>query len=79
MHNYRSLCCYNCNAVILDLTEPEISKLNGLNFQCECCGHQNLLYKFKFYKGENSDPSRNTFSADSITDPVFMAHTDTML
>ncbi len=67
MYNFKSLRCYNCKSVILSLPEIEISKLNGLNFQCECCGHQNLLTEFKFYKGDNNDPFLNIFSIENIT------------
>lgn len=67
MYNFKSLRCYNCKSVILNLPEIEISKLNGLNFQCECCGHQNLLTEFKFYKGNNNDPFLNIFSVENIT------------
>ncbi len=66
MFNFRTLRCYNCKSVILSLPELEISKLNGLNFQCECCGHQNLLTEFKFYKGTNNDPLLHIFSVENI-------------
>ena len=45
MYNFKTLFCYNCKSVLLNLPEVEISKLNGLNFVCECCGHRNLLTK----------------------------------
>lgn len=67
MFNFRSLRCYYCKSVILNLPEIEISKLNGLNFQCECCGHQNLLTEFKFYKGTNNDPFLHILSIENIT------------
>ncbi|MFZ5989797.1 MAG: hypothetical protein ACOYWZ_22100 [Bacillota bacterium] len=67
MYSFKSLICYNCKSVILNLPEVEISKLNGLNFQCECCGHQNLLDKFEFLKSTDSnDPHLNILSIDSL-------------
>lgn len=66
MHNFKSLYCYNCKSVILSLSEIEICKLDGLNFQCDCCGHQNLLTEDKFFEGTNDDPYRNVFSVDNI-------------
>lgn len=50
MYNFQSLICYNCNAVMLNLPEKEVAKLDGLHFRCECCGHLNLLKEFKFLK-----------------------------
>jgi len=32
MYNFKTLTCYNCKSVMLNLPEVEISKLNGLNF-----------------------------------------------
>ena len=66
MISFKSLTCYYCKSIILNLPEPEISKLNGLNFQCECCGHNNQLTEFKFYKGRQKDPFKNTLSVDKI-------------
>ncbi|NLD49398.1 MAG: hypothetical protein GX660_19755 [Clostridiaceae bacterium] len=67
MYNFKSLICYNCKSVILNLPEIEITKLNGLNFQCECCGHKNLLAKSEFLKSDDtSDPYTNIFSIDSM-------------
>lgn len=66
MYKFKSLKCYNCNSVLLNLPESEIVKLNGLNFQCECCGHQNLLSRSRFYKGNDSDPTLNILSFDSL-------------
>lgn len=67
MYNFKTLICYNCKSVMLNLPEVEISKLNGLNFQCECCGHQNLLKKNAFSKStETSDPYLNILSIDSM-------------
>lgn len=66
MYKFKSLKCYNCNSVLLNLPESEIIKLNGLNFQCECCGHQNLLSMSRFYKGNDSDPTLNILSFDSL-------------
>ncbi|MCX7748557.1 MAG: hypothetical protein N2645_16965 [Clostridia bacterium] len=67
MYNFKSLRCYNCKSVILNLPEAEISKLNGLNFQCECCGHQNLLTEFKFHEGTNNDPLLNILNFESLS------------
>lgn len=66
MYTYKSLRCYNCKSIILNLPEVEVLKLDGLNFLCECCGHQNLLTEFKFYKSTDNDPSLNIFSFESI-------------
>lgn len=66
MYCFNDLKCYNCKSVILSLPQMEIEKLNGLNFQCECCGHQNLLQDFKFVKNPNSDPYLNIFSIDNF-------------
>ncbi|TYQ12902.1 UNVERIFIED_CONTAM: hypothetical protein Cloal_3941 [Acetivibrio alkalicellulosi] len=67
MYNFKSLICYNCKSVILNLPEIEISKLNGLNFQCECCGHKNLLTQFSFSKSvDTNDPYLNILSVDNL-------------
>jgi RNase P subunit RPR2 len=67
MYNFKSLICYNCKSVILNLPEIEITKLNGLNFQCECCGHKNLLEKYEFMKSQDTnDPYLNIFSVDNM-------------
>lgn len=50
MYDFKSLICYNCKSVILNLPKSEISKLNGLNFQCELCGHRNFLLNLHFLK-----------------------------
>ncbi|MDP4091873.1 MAG: hypothetical protein Q8920_00760 [Bacillota bacterium] len=68
MQNIKSLKCCSCKSVILNLPETEISKLNGLTFLCECCGHRNILTKFKFRKGKESDPLLNIFSVESFVD-----------
>jgi hypothetical protein len=68
MYKFRSLNCYYCKSLILSLPEIEILKLNGLNFQCECCGHHNKLTEFKFYKGNsNKDIHQDTFSINNTT------------
>ncbi|NLL04445.1 MAG: hypothetical protein GX270_01350 [Clostridiaceae bacterium] len=67
MYNFKNLKCYNCKTVILSLPGTEIKKLNGLNFQCDCCGHQNHLQEFKFVKSRNTnDPYLNILSIDNI-------------
>lgn len=66
MYSFKPLVCYNCKSVILTLSEVEISKMKGLNFQCECCGHQNQLSDAKFKKSTYNDPSLNTFSFESL-------------
>lgn len=66
MYNFKSLICYNCKSVILNLPEIEITKLNGLNFQCECCGHKNLLEKSEFMKSDDNDPYINILSIDNM-------------
>ncbi|MCX7921936.1 MAG: hypothetical protein N3B21_07995 [Clostridia bacterium] len=62
----KSVHCYNCRSVILVLPEMELLKLNGFNFVCECCGHQNTLNEFKCYKGTMKDPYLNTFSIEKF-------------
>lgn len=66
MFSFKSLHCCHCNAVILNLPESELDKLSGLNFQCECCGHQNLLSESRFYKSTEKDPFISTFSFESL-------------
>ncbi|OPZ88077.1 MAG: hypothetical protein BWY74_03248 [Firmicutes bacterium ADurb.Bin419] len=67
MYDFKTLKCYNCKSVILNLSEVEISKLNGLNFQCDCCGHQNRLQGLKFIKNSNNnDPYLNILSIDNV-------------
>lgn len=67
MYGFKSLICYNCKSVMLNLPEVEISKLNGLNFVCECCGHQNLLAKNVFSKSiDTNDPYLNILSVDRM-------------
>jgi len=66
MYSYKSLQCYYCDSTILKLPEIEIRKFNGLNFTCECCGHQNLLAEFKFFEGtDNEDPYLNKYPLES--------------
>lgn len=48
MNDYTSLHCYYCTSLILQLPKNEVQKLNGLSFECECCGHNNHLTGFKF-------------------------------
>lgn len=64
MFNFKSLICYNCNSVMLNLPETEIEKLNGLSFRCECCGHLNLLKEFKFLKTIDKNLSLNSISME---------------
>ncbi|MDQ2087538.1 hypothetical protein RBH29_13985 [Herbivorax sp. ANBcel31] len=67
MYNFKSLICYNCKSVILNLPESEVSKLDGLTFQCECCGNKNVLSQFTFSKSTDiGDPYINILSADSL-------------
>lgn len=48
MNKFKTLKCYNCSSVIANLPEPEVFKLNGLTFRCECCNHKNVLKDSKF-------------------------------
>ena len=66
MYNFKALRCYNCKSIILNLPEIELYKLDGLNFQCECCGHQNLLTELKFNKATRLDPYLNIFSIENF-------------
>ncbi|MEN8904644.1 MAG: hypothetical protein ABF289_01650 [Clostridiales bacterium] len=66
MYKFRSLNCYYCKSLVLSLSEIEINKLNGFNFRCECCGHQNKLSEFKFYKGTNKNHHNNTYSIENL-------------
>jgi DNA-directed RNA polymerase subunit RPC12/RpoP len=43
MYKFRSLRCFTCNSVILNLPEAEVTKLQGMNIRCENCGHHNSL------------------------------------
>lgn len=65
MYNFKTLRCYNCDSVVLNLPEKEISKLNGLHFVCECCGHQNLLVNSKFTRS-GDDPYPDSFWLESL-------------
>lgn len=67
MYKFKTLHCQHCKSVMLNLPESEILKLNGLNFQCENCGHQNLLLDFKFHKPVHKDPSLNIYTYESIS------------
>lgn len=66
MYNFMTLRCCHCHSVILNLPEPEVVKLDGLTFQCECCSHQNRLAGAKFIKDVNSDPYLNIMSIESL-------------
>lgn len=66
MFDFVTLQCYSCNSVIISLPRSEASKLEGLTFQCECCGHQNLLNQYKFHAANNSDPFINTLSFENL-------------
>jgi hypothetical protein len=66
MYNFKSLPCYNCDSVIINLPELEINKLNGLTFLCECCGHQNMLQESKFLKVFDADPLLNICSCETL-------------
>lgn len=66
MQKIKSLKCYNCNGVILNLPDDEVEKLNGLTFQCECCGHENQLTGTKFRQVLKHDSSINVLSYDSL-------------
>lgn len=66
MYNFKSLVCYNCKSVIMTLSDREIAKMKGLNFLCECCGHQNLLSGTRFNKSTYSDPTLNIYSYENI-------------
>lgn len=66
MSNLKSVSCFWCKSVILNLTISEIKQMNGLHFQCECCGHQNLLSEMRFHKSRNNDPSLYIYSIDNL-------------
>jgi RNase P subunit RPR2 len=67
MQNSKALTCYNCDSLVLNLSDSELKKLNGLNFRCECCGHENSLKDFAFIKGTNeNDPYVNVLSIDNV-------------
>ena len=67
MYRFKSLHCYHCKSVILNLPDYEVAKLNGLNFQCECCGHQNALSGSRFFRGSDTDPLLNTYSFEVLS------------
>ncbi len=63
----KPLICFNCKSIILTLSISDIKKFNGLNFRCECCGHENKLSEKFFTKGTNiNDPYANIFSIDKV-------------
>ena len=67
MKSSKVLSCYNCGFAILRLSDYEIKKLDGLNFQCECCGHENHLSNFELLRGTNgNDPYVNILSLDQV-------------
>lgn len=67
MQGSKSLCCYHCSSTVLKLSHSELKKLNGLNFRCECCGHENRLSEKSFVKGTNgNDPYVNILSLDKV-------------
>ncbi len=66
MFNFKSLICYNCNSVMLNLPATEITKLNGLNFRCECCGHLNLLKRSKFFESMDKSLSKSTIHPEDF-------------
>lgn len=53
MFDFRSLTCFNCNSVMLNLPKLEVEKLNGLRYRCECCDHLNMLKESRFHKDED--------------------------
>ena len=65
MYKSNFLQCYNCGALVINLPEEELKGLEGLNFMCESCGHQNLLIENKLIKGINT-----TKNSTSIYDLV---------
>ena len=66
MYNFKTLKCGNCNSVMLNLPQKEIEKLNGLNFQCENCGHLNVLVNLEFHKAKNLDPLLNIINSKDL-------------
>lgn len=45
---------------MLNLPEMEITKLDGLHFRCECCGHVNLLNEFRFLEATDKNLPLNS-------------------
>ncbi len=70
MHAIKTLKCYNCHSEIINLHESEIKRFSGLNFQCECCGHQNLLNSGRFSKGCENDPYLNICSFKNVMNVI---------
>ncbi|MCX7710431.1 MAG: hypothetical protein N2484_11355 [Clostridia bacterium] len=66
MYNFKALHCYHCSSLILQLPDKEISKLDGLSFECECCGHNNLLSEFKFQKPVESDSFGESYNFEAL-------------
>lgn len=66
MFKFKSLICYNCNSVMLNLPEAVIMKLNDINFRCECCGHLNMLKKFTFLKAADKNLSISDISSEDF-------------
>lgn len=50
MFVFKTLKCFNCSSVIINLPEEELKKLHGLTFRCECCNYLNLLKDLTFVK-----------------------------
>lgn len=67
MYHFKTLTCHHCNSVLLNLPSAEIEKLNGMTYQCECCGHQNILADSKFHSVANGAPTMNVVNIESLT------------
>ncbi len=62
MFLFKTLRCFNCQSVIVNLPVEELKKLHGLSFRCECCNHLNLLEGHTFVKTQD----QNTTSIYSL-------------
>lgn len=57
MFLFKTLRCFNCQSVMVNLPEEELKKLHGLSFKCECCNHLNLLNENAFAKTQDRNTS----------------------
>lgn len=55
MYDFKTLVCYYCNQVVLELPVQDVERLDGLNFMCECCGHLNMLKHSKLDRNFSKD------------------------
>lgn len=62
--NFCTIRCCICESVLLNLPEEEISRLNGLTFRCESCGHKLMLNGTNVLKAISTDTPYNLYKYD---------------